>query len=144
MVPDTGHPIDQQATPAHRHADASCSRRTKVIPFSLRPQSVWVGTKCQGICDRQSYSVLFEAGVDVAMGVALTKVRWNADMADYYKRDKVEVFVSIVSTKISRKGTSKEYTGDDATDIHKSVKRAMQNSCPLSTMANTADAEKRA
>ena len=70
MVPDTGHPIDQQATPAHRHADASCSRRTKVIPFSLKPQSVWVGTKCQGICDRQSYSVLFEAGVDVATGVA--------------------------------------------------------------------------
>ena len=72
--------------------------------------------------------LLFEAGADVATRVALTKVRWNAYKIDY-KRDKVGVFVSIVSTKIPFKGTSKEYIGDDATEIHKSVKRALQNCC---------------
>lgn len=72
--------------------------------------------------------LLFEGGADVATRVALTKVRWNSYKIDH-KRDKVGVFVSIVSTKIPFKGTSKEYIGDDATEIHKSVKRALQNCC---------------
>jgi DNA topoisomerase VI subunit B len=37
--------------------------------------------------------------------------------------------VSIVSTKIPFKGTSKEYIGDDATEIQQSVKRALQSCC---------------
>jgi DNA topoisomerase VI subunit B len=45
------------------------------------------------------------------------------------KRDRIGVFVSIVSTKIPFKGTSKEYIGDDATEIQLSVKRALQSCC---------------
>jgi DNA topoisomerase VI subunit B len=45
------------------------------------------------------------------------------------KRDRIGVFVSIVSTKIPFKGTSKEYIGDDATEIQQSVKRALQSCC---------------
>ena len=56
--------------------------------------------------------LLFEGGADVATRVAMTKIRWNSYKIDY-KRDKVGVFVSIVSTKIPFKGTSKEYIGDD-------------------------------
>jgi DNA topoisomerase VI subunit B len=56
--------------------------------------------------------LLFEGGADVATRVALTKIRWNSYKIDH-KRDKVGVFVSIVSTKIPFKGTSKEYIGDD-------------------------------
>lgn len=56
--------------------------------------------------------LLFEGGADVATRVALTKIRWSNYKIDY-KRDKVGVFVSIVSTKIPFKGTSKEYIGDD-------------------------------
>jgi DNA topoisomerase VI B subunit len=58
--------------------------------------------------------LLFEGGADVATRVALTKVKWSNYKIDY-KRDKVGVFVSIVSTKIPFKGTSKEYIGDDGT-----------------------------
>lgn len=56
--------------------------------------------------------LLFEGGADVATRVALTKIKWINYKIDY-KRDKVGVFVSIVSTKIPFKGTSKEYIGDD-------------------------------
>lgn len=58
--------------------------------------------------------LLFEGGADVATRVALTKIKWSLYKIDY-KRDKVGVFVSIVSTKIPFKGTSKEYIGDDGT-----------------------------
>jgi hypothetical protein len=34
-----------------------------------------------------------------------------------------------VSTKIPFKGTSKEYVGEDVTEIFKSVKRALQGEC---------------
>jgi len=56
--------------------------------------------------------LLFEGGADVATRVAMTKIRWSTYKIDF-KRDKVGVFVSIVSTKIPFKGTSKEYIGDD-------------------------------
>jgi DNA topoisomerase VI subunit B len=56
--------------------------------------------------------LLFEGGADVATRVALTKIKWSNYKIDY-KKDKVGVFVSIVSTKIPFKGTSKEYIGDD-------------------------------
>jgi DNA topoisomerase-6 subunit B len=46
-----------------------------------------------------------------------------------HKRDKIGVFVSIVSTKIPYKGTGKEYIGDDITEISASVKRALQSCC---------------
>lgn len=60
--------------------------------------------------------LLFEGGADVATRVALTKIKWSNYKIDY-KRDKVGVFVSIVSTKIPFKGTSKEYIGDDGTSF---------------------------
>jgi DNA topoisomerase VI subunit B len=100
--------------------------------------------------------LLFEGGADVVTRVATTKIKWSNYKVDY-KKDKVGVFVSIVSTKIPFKGTSKEYIGDDgmfynmsflcflkhklttlravdnrsspATEIHQSVKRSMQSCC---------------
>jgi DNA topoisomerase VI subunit B len=72
--------------------------------------------------------LLFEGGADVSSRVATTKIRWANYKIDH-KRDKIGVFVSIVSTKIPFKGTSKEYIGDDATEIQHSVKRALQSCC---------------
>jgi DNA topoisomerase VI subunit B len=72
--------------------------------------------------------LLFEGGADVSTRVAYTKIRWNNYKIDH-KRDKIGVFVSIVSTKIPYKGTGKEYIGDDITEIQQSVKRAIQNCC---------------
>ena len=72
--------------------------------------------------------LLFEGGADVATRVAHTKLKWTQYKMDP-KRDKIGVFVSIVSTKIPFKGTSKEYIGDDATEIQQSVKRALQACC---------------
>lgn len=48
-----------------------------------------------------------------------------------HKRDKIGVFVSIVSTKIPYKGTGKEYIGDDITEISASVKRTLQSCCQM-------------
>jgi len=72
--------------------------------------------------------LLFEGGADVSTRVANTKIRWSNYKMDY-KRDRIGVFVSIVSTKVPFKGTSKEYIGDDATAIQQSVKRALQSCC---------------
>jgi DNA topoisomerase-6 subunit B len=72
--------------------------------------------------------LLFEGGADVCTRVAQTKIRWANYKIDH-KKDKVGVFVSIVSTKVPFKGTSKEYIGDDATEIQQSVKRALQSCC---------------
>lgn len=63
--------------------------------------------------------LLFEGGNDVVAQVATKKIKWGG-----YKikpTDKVGVFVSIVSTKIPFKGTSKEYIGDDKGIMHKYV-----------------------
>ncbi|KAH8055077.1 DNA topoisomerase II [Aureococcus anophagefferens] len=67
---------------------------------------------------------LFEAGADVVTRVAKTKVKWGAYKIDL-KKEKVGIFVSLVSTKIPFKGTSKEYIGEDATDIHDAIKAAL-------------------
>ena len=45
------------------------------------------------------------------------------------KRDSVGVYVSIVSTNIPFKGTSKEYIGEDVTEIQQSVRRAIIGCC---------------
>eukprot|EP00472_Partenskyella_glossopodia_P001009 CAMPEP_0197542394 /NCGR_PEP_ID=MMETSP1318-20131121/67680_1 /TAXON_ID=552666 /ORGANISM="Partenskyella glossopodia, Strain RCC365" /LENGTH=630 /DNA_ID=CAMNT_0043101653 /DNA_START=152 /DNA_END=2045 /DNA_ORIENTATION=+ len=71
--------------------------------------------------------LLFEVGSDISSIIATKKIRWNS-----YKiknTDKVGVFVSIVSTKIPFKGTSKEYIGDDKGPLHDSVKKAIMNCC---------------
>lgn len=72
--------------------------------------------------------LLFEAGADVATRVAQSKIKWSSYKMDH-KRDKIGVFVSIVSTKVPFKGTGKEYIGDDITEIQSSVKRAIQTCC---------------
>ena len=72
--------------------------------------------------------LLFEGGADVATRVAQSKIKWSSYKIDH-KRDKIGVFVSIVSTKIPFKGTGKEYIGDDITEIQLSVKRALQSCC---------------
>jgi DNA topoisomerase VI subunit B len=72
--------------------------------------------------------LLFEAGADVSTRVATNKIKWSSYKMDH-KRDKIGVFVSIVSTKIPYKGTGKEYIGDDITEISISVKRALQQCC---------------
>jgi len=72
--------------------------------------------------------LLFEAGADVATRVAQSKIKWSSYKIDH-KRDRIGVFVSIVSTKVPFKGTGKEYIGDDITEIQTSVKRALQSCC---------------
>ncbi|KAL9187886.1 hypothetical protein ACHAXT_006264 [Thalassiosira profunda] len=72
--------------------------------------------------------LLFEGGADVATRVANSKIKWSSYKIDH-KKDKLGVFVSIVSTKIPFKGTGKEYIGDDITEIQMSVKRALQSCC---------------
>lgn len=72
--------------------------------------------------------LLFEGGADVATRVAQSKIKWSSYKIDH-KKDKIGVFVSIVSTKVPFKGTGKEYIGDDITEIQVSVKRALQNCC---------------
>jgi DNA topoisomerase VI subunit B len=72
--------------------------------------------------------LLFEGGADVCTRVAVNKIKWSSYKIDQ-KRDKIGVFVSIVSTKIPYKGTGKEYIGDDISEISISVKRALQNCC---------------
>lgn len=72
--------------------------------------------------------LLFEAGADVATRVAKTKIKWSSYNIDP-KKDRVAVFVSLVSTKIPFKGTSKEYIGEDATEIRDAVKSCLQHCC---------------
>ena len=45
------------------------------------------------------------------------------------RTDRISVFVSIVSTKIPFKGTSKEYIGDDKDVLHDCIKKAITNCC---------------
>jgi len=79
--------------------------------------------------------LLFEGGNDVITRVANTKIKYELDSTDAEetrwasfkirpKVDKIGVFVSIVSTKVPFKGTSKEYIGDDKEGgvIHDTVK----------------------
>lgn len=72
--------------------------------------------------------LLFEGGADVSTRVATKKINWSSYKIDQ-KRDRIGVFVSIVSTKIPYKGTGKEYIGDDITEISVSVKKALQQCC---------------
>lgn len=72
--------------------------------------------------------LLFETGADVVTQVANKRIRWTNYHIDP-KKDSIGVFVSIVSTRIPFKGTSKEYIGDDVTEIQLSVRRALQGCC---------------
>lgn len=71
---------------------------------------------------------LFEAGADVVTQVANKRINWSSYHIDP-KKESIGVYVSIVSTKIPFKGTSKEYIGDDVTEVQASVKRALLGCC---------------
>eukprot|EP00613_Pedinella_sp_CCMP2098_P052306 CAMPEP_0171895878 /NCGR_PEP_ID=MMETSP0992-20121227/47277_1 /TAXON_ID=483369 /ORGANISM="non described non described, Strain CCMP2098" /LENGTH=749 /DNA_ID=CAMNT_0012523849 /DNA_START=66 /DNA_END=2312 /DNA_ORIENTATION=+ len=70
--------------------------------------------------------LLFEPGSDVATRVANRKIKWGSYKIDP-KKDKIGIFVSIVSTKIPFKGTSKEYIGEDCEPIAEAVRKALMN-----------------
>jgi hypothetical protein len=72
--------------------------------------------------------LLFETGADVVTQVATKRIKWNLYHIDP-KKDAIGVYVSIVSTRIPFKGTSKEYIGDDVLEIQYSVKRALVGCC---------------
>jgi DNA topoisomerase VI subunit B len=72
--------------------------------------------------------LLFEAGNDVASVVCSKKVRWSSYKMNH-KQDKIGVFVSIVSTKIPFKGTSKEYIGNDNGVMSDTIKKAITRCC---------------
>lgn len=72
--------------------------------------------------------LLFEGGADVATQTAMKRISWSMYKIDP-ARDKVSVFVSLVSTKIPFKGTGKEYIGDDVEDIRAAVKSCIQACC---------------
>ena len=59
------------------------------------------------------------------------------------KKEKIGVFVSIVSTKIPFKGTGKEFIGNDIPAISSAVKRALQACClQLKSFVAKRDAER--
>ena len=68
--------------------------------------------------------LLFEPGNDISTVIANT-IKWNLYHIDR-DRERIGVFVSIVSTKIPFKGTSKEYIGDDRGILHARIKHCMQ------------------
>jgi len=70
--------------------------------------------------------LLFEGGSDVATITAARRVNWASYKIDINK-DKVGVFVSLVSTKVPFKGTGKEYIGDDIEEIQVAVRSALMS-----------------
>ena len=72
--------------------------------------------------------LLFEGGNDVVTR-CVQRLNWNSYKIDK-NNDKIGVFVSIVSTKIPFKGTSKEYIGDENSEIAEAVDKAIKQ-CAL-------------
>ena len=72
--------------------------------------------------------LLFETGADVVTQVAQKRIAWSSYHIDP-KKDNVGVYVSVVSTRIPFKGTSKEYIGDDVTELMHAVRKAIQGCC---------------
>jgi hypothetical protein len=72
--------------------------------------------------------LLFEVGADVVTQVATKNMPWSTYHIND-KTDRVGVFVSIVSTRIPFKGTSKEYVGEDVTELKAVVKKCLGQCC---------------
>jgi DNA topoisomerase-6 subunit B len=72
--------------------------------------------------------LLFEGGADVVTQTAMKRIAWATYKIDP-ARDKIAVFVSIVSTKIPFKGTGKEYIGDDIEEIRDTIRSCLQSCC---------------
>jgi DNA topoisomerase VI B subunit len=91
--------------------------------------------------------LLFESGSDIVTQIAMKEIKWGAYKIKvcqaafylffhgfsfficYQSTDAVGVYVSLVSTKIPFKGTSKEYIGDDKGDMHEAIKQAITHCC---------------
>ena len=94
--------------------------------ISLGGESVKEGINIFRFANR--IPMLFETGADVVTQVATKRIKWSSYLIDP-KKDAIGVYVSIVSTRIPFKGTSKEYIGDDVLEIQHSVKRALIGCC---------------
>jgi len=80
--------------------------------------------------------LLFEVGADVVTQVATKSINWGTYHINP-NTDRVGVYVSIVSTRIPFKGTSKEYIGEDVAEIKAAVKKCLAT-CALQLKANLA------
>ena len=69
--------------------------------------------------------LLFEAGGDVCQAVA-DALNWQLYKINP-REDKVSIFVSIVSTKVPFRGTSKESISNESKEISEAIKAALQN-----------------
>lgn len=69
--------------------------------------------------------LLFEGGTDVCTTVA-ESLNWSSYKINP-KEDKLSVFVSIVSTKVPFRGTSKESISSESKEISDAIKTALQN-----------------
>ena len=63
----------------------------------------------------------FEQGVDVITRITMNHINWNSYTVNQIQ-DRVDVFVSIISTKVPSKGTGTKYVGNDITKIVTVVK----------------------
>jgi DNA topoisomerase VI subunit B len=72
--------------------------------------------------------LLFEKGSDVATVTATRRIKWSQYKISHTAH-KIGVFISIVSTKVPYKGTSKEYIGDDVLEIRDAVQKAIMQCC---------------
>ena len=100
-------------------------------PFVVEA-AVSVGGRCKPGVNVYRYAnripLLFEGSNDVVSVVCNKHVRWAAYRIKV-NADRIGVFVSIVSSKVPFKGTSKEYIGDDRGVLHESVKRSVVGCC---------------
>ena len=100
-------------------------------PFVVEA-AVSVGGRCKPGVNVYRYAnripLLFEGSNDVVAVVCNKHVRWAAYRIKI-NTDRIGVFVSIVSSKVPFKGTSKEYIGDDRGVLHDSVKRSVVGCC---------------
>ena len=100
-------------------------------PFVVEA-AVSLGGRCKAGLNIYRYAnripLLFESGNDVVSVVCAKSVRW-ASYRIRMNADRIGVYVSIVSSKIPFKGTSKEYIGDDRAVLHASIKHAITQCC---------------
>ena len=72
--------------------------------------------------------LLFEPGADVSKKICDKLINWKSYHMDPVANS-IEVFVSIVSTKIPFKGTGKEYIGDNINAIKQRILTCIQSCC---------------
>lgn len=120
--------LDPQLIATHTEAPAVFEGHSFIVEaaVSIGGKDVKEGLNIFRFANR--IPLLFEAGGDVVTRTAMKNIKWSQYKIDP-KRDKVGIFVSIVSTKIPFKGTGKEYIGDDIPELKKAVKHVLQQCC---------------